>query len=352
MLERFTDRARRVVVLAQEEARMLNHNYIGTEHILLGLIHEGEGGAVRALESLGISLGAVRQQVEEIIGRGQQPSGQILFTPSAKKVLELSLRESLQLRHNYIGTEHILLGLIRHGAGVAAQVLVKLGADLNRARHQVIQLHGYQGKERGAAPAARPERKQLPEEPMDAPVTRPERGKRPAVARVKAISSRLSAARPRVGTRPSTGDPDQRPPGTVQVTLVGVRVEQATDQPIVVLKEVNGDRYLPIWTGPVEATAIAFAQEGRKPAQPLTHDLLCDVLKTMGIRLLNVTISTLAEGIFHSYLSLSNHQTVGSRPSDAIALALRTGAPILAGAGVLNQAGVSIPDGVPWTDES
>jgi len=127
MLERFTDRARRVVVLAQEEARMLNHNYIGTEHILLGLIHEGEGGAVRALESLGISLGAVRQQVEEIIGRGQQPSGQILFTPSAKKVLELSLRESLQLRHNYIGTEHILLGLIRHGAGVAAQVLVKLG---------------------------------------------------------------------------------------------------------------------------------------------------------------------------------------------------------------------------------
>jgi bifunctional DNase/RNase len=102
----------------------------------------------------------------------------------------------------------------------------------------------------------------------------------------------------------------------------------------------------------VEATAIAFAQEGRKPAQPLTHDLLCDVLKTMGIRLLNVTISTLAEGIFHSYLSLSNHQTVGSRPSDAIALALRTGAPILAGAGVLNQAGVSIPDGVPWTDES
>jgi len=196
MLERFTDRARRVVVLAQEEARMLNHNYIGTEHILLGLIHEGEGGAVRALESLGISLGAVRQQVEEIIGRGQQPSGQILFTPSAKKVLELSLRESLQLRHNYIGTEHILLGLIRHGAGVAPQVLVKLGADLNRARHQVIQLHGYQGKERGAAPAARPERKQLPEEPMDAPVTRPERGKRPAVARVKAISSRLSAARP------------------------------------------------------------------------------------------------------------------------------------------------------------
>jgi ATP-dependent Clp protease ATP-binding subunit ClpC len=153
MFERFTDRARRVVVLAQEEARMLNHNYIGTEHILLGLIHEGEGVAAKALESLGISLEAVRQQVEEIIGQGQQaPSGHIPFTPRAKKVLELSLREALQLGHNYIGTEHILLGLIREGDGVAAQVLVKLGADLNRVRQQVIQLlHGYQGKEPTAA---------------------------------------------------------------------------------------------------------------------------------------------------------------------------------------------------------
>ena len=149
MFERFTDRARRVVVLAQEEARMLNHNYIGTEHILLGLIHEGEGVAAKALESLGISLEAVRQQVEEIIGQGQQaPSGHIPFTPRAKKVLELSLREALQLGHNYIGTEHILLGLIREGEGVAAQVLVKLGADLNRVRQQVIQLlSGYPGKE-------------------------------------------------------------------------------------------------------------------------------------------------------------------------------------------------------------
>jgi ATP-dependent Clp protease ATP-binding subunit ClpC len=149
MFERFTDRARRVVVLAQEEARMLNHNYIGTEHILLGLIHEGEGVAAKALESLGISLEGVRQQVEEIIGQGQQaPSGHIPFTPRAKKVLELSLREALQLGHNYIGTEHILLGLIREGEGVAAQVLVKLGADLNRVRQQVIQLlSGYQGKE-------------------------------------------------------------------------------------------------------------------------------------------------------------------------------------------------------------
>src|SRR4051794_3049105 len=147
MFERFTDRARRVVVLAQEEARLLNHNYIGTEHILLGLIHEGEGVAAKALESLGISLDAVRGQVEEIIGQGgSSPSGHIPFTPRAKKVLELSLREALQLGHNYIGTEHILLGLIREGEGVAAQVLVKLGADLSRVRQQVIQLlSGYQG---------------------------------------------------------------------------------------------------------------------------------------------------------------------------------------------------------------
>ncbi|HEY3016786.1 MAG TPA: Clp protease N-terminal domain-containing protein, partial [Nocardioides sp.] len=149
MFERFTDRARRVVVLAQEEARMLSHNYIGTEHILLGLIHEGEGVAAKALESLDISLEAVRAQVEEIIGQGQQaPSGHIPFTPRAKKVLELSLREALQLGHSYIGTEHILLGLIREGEGVAAQVLQKLGADLNRVRQQVIQLlSGFQGKE-------------------------------------------------------------------------------------------------------------------------------------------------------------------------------------------------------------
>ncbi len=153
MFERFTDRARRVVVLAQEEARMLNHNYIGTEHILLGLIHEGEGVAAKALESLGISLEGVREQVEEIIGQGQTaPAGHIPFTPRAKKVLELSLREALQLGHNYIGTEHILLGLIREGEGVAAQVLQKLGADLNRVRQQVIQLlSGYAGGESGSS---------------------------------------------------------------------------------------------------------------------------------------------------------------------------------------------------------
>jgi ATP-dependent Clp protease ATP-binding subunit ClpC len=151
MFERFTDRARRVVVLAQEEARMLNHNYIGTEHILLGLIHEGEGVAAKALESLGISLEAVRSQVEEIIGQGQSaPTGHIPFTPRAKKVLELSLREALQLGHNYIGTEHILLGLIREGEGVAAQVLQKLGADLNRARQKVVEMlagHVHQSEE-------------------------------------------------------------------------------------------------------------------------------------------------------------------------------------------------------------
>jgi len=158
MFERFTDRARRVVVLAQEEARMLNHNYIGTEHILLGLIHEGEGVAAKALESLSISLEAVRQQVEEIIGQGQAaPTGHIPFTPRAKKVLELSLREALQLGHNYIGTEHILLGLIREGEGVAAQVLVKLGADLSRVRQQVIQLlSGYQGGKEGSSSGGGP----------------------------------------------------------------------------------------------------------------------------------------------------------------------------------------------------
>jgi ATP-dependent Clp protease ATP-binding subunit ClpC len=141
MFERFTDRARRVVVLAQDEARSLNHNYIGTEHILLGMLREGEGVAAKALEELGIGADAIRQQVVEIIGRGQQiPSGHIPFTPRAKKVLELSLRESLQLGHEYIGTEHILLGLIREGDGVAAQVLMRLGATKDRVHQQVMQL--------------------------------------------------------------------------------------------------------------------------------------------------------------------------------------------------------------------
>jgi ATP-dependent Clp protease ATP-binding subunit ClpA len=141
VFDRFTDRARRVVVLAQEEAKMLGHNYIGTEHLLLGLVHGGEGVACQALESLGVSLSAARAEVEEIIGQGQAaPTVHMPFTPRAKKVLELSLREALQLGHNYIGTEHILLGLVREGEGVAAQVLQKLGADLNRVRQQVIML--------------------------------------------------------------------------------------------------------------------------------------------------------------------------------------------------------------------
>jgi ATP-dependent Clp protease ATP-binding subunit ClpA len=202
MFERFTDRARRVVVLAQDEARMLNHNYIGTEHILLGLIHEGEGVAARALESLGISLDAVRQQVEEIVGQGQQaPSGHIPFTPRAKKVLELSLRESLQLGHEYIGTEHILLGLIREGDGVAAQVLVRLGADLNRVRQQVIQLlHGYQGKEpepAGTGEGSRLVKRARAELFED------------ASARIEALDRRLAAIERWVGLRPDMGDLDQ-----------------------------------------------------------------------------------------------------------------------------------------------
>ncbi len=146
MFERFTDRARRVVVLAQEESRLLNHNYIGTEHLLLGLVHEGEGVAAQALVALDIRLEAVRHEVEQLVGLGESaPSGHIPFTTRAKKVLELALREALQLGHNYIGTEHILLGLVREGEGVAAQVLVKLGADTSRVRQQVIQiLAGYQ----------------------------------------------------------------------------------------------------------------------------------------------------------------------------------------------------------------
>ena len=196
MFERFTDRARRVVVLAQDEARMLNHNYIGTEHILLGLLHEGEGVAAKALESLGISLDTVRQQVEEIIGQGQQaPSGHIPFTPRAKKVLELSLRESLQLGHNYIGTEHVLLGLIREGDGVAAQVLVRLGADRNRVRQQVIQLlHGHQGKEPVSARSAERQLRLLPA----------------VQARLEEVEHRLAAIEQRVGTGPDTSDLDDQ----------------------------------------------------------------------------------------------------------------------------------------------
>jgi ATP-dependent Clp protease ATP-binding subunit ClpA len=218
MFERFTDRARHVVVLAQEEARMLSHNYIGTEHLLLGLIQEGEGVAAKALESLGISLEAVRQQVEEIIGRGQQaPSGHVPFTPRAKKVLKLALREALQLGHNYIGTEHILLGLIREGEGVAAQVLVRLGADRNRVRHQVIQvLHGYQGKEQTASGTLAAARAVLAGG-----------GKRRLLSQIldrfESMESRLSALEHRVGTGPDMREVDR------EIALVSRDKESAID---------------------------------------------------------------------------------------------------------------------------
>jgi Clp amino terminal domain, pathogenicity island component len=209
MFERFTDRARRVIVLAQEEARMLNHNYIGTEHILLGLLHEGEGIAAKALESLGISLDAVRQQVEEIIGQGQQAlSGHIPFTPRAKKVLELTRREAEQLGHTYIGTEHILLGLIREGNGVAAQVLVMLGADLNRVRQTVIQLlHGHPAKEPASTRSAAQELRLPPR----------------LQARLDEVEQRLAAIEQRLGTGPDTSDLDE------QIALVCREKESAID---------------------------------------------------------------------------------------------------------------------------
>ena len=202
MFERFTDRARRVVVLAQEEARMLNHNYIGTEHLLLGLIHEGEGVAAQALESLGVGLKTARQQVEETVGRGQQAAPErIPLTPRAKKVLELSLREALQLGHHYIGTEHILLGLIREGDGMAARVLAALGTDLNRVRQQVIQLlHGSQGRQPASGRGAR-----------QRPPGGRQRGLLPEILdRVESIDSQLSAMGQRLGAGPETDDLDQQ----------------------------------------------------------------------------------------------------------------------------------------------
>ncbi len=204
MFERFTKRARRVVVLAQEEARMLSHDYIGTEHLLLGLVHEGTGVAAQALESLGITQQAVRQQVEEVIGRGHQDprGGHIPFAPQAKKALELSLREALQIGHNYIGTEHILLGLIREGEGPAAQVLVSLGADLDTVREQVMELlQGYQSPDKpGMVRAARPSghagrrKRKLQSQLLD---------------RFDSIESRLTAIEHRVGTGPDVHDLDQ-----------------------------------------------------------------------------------------------------------------------------------------------
>jgi ATP-dependent Clp protease ATP-binding subunit ClpA len=192
MLERFTDQARRVVVLAEEEARVLDHNWIGTEHLLLGLLREGDGVAARALESLGISLQPVREQVEEITGQvPQHASEHLAFTPRSKKVLELSLRESLQLGHDRVGTGHLLLGLIREGDGVAAQVLVRLGADLNRLRQQVIELLSD----------LRPQSMRVSREA--APVVW-------AQARLDAVEGRLAVVEQQVGIRPDTSDLDEQ----------------------------------------------------------------------------------------------------------------------------------------------
>ena len=195
MFERFTDRARRVIVLAQEEARMLDHNYIGTEHILLGLIHEGQGVAARALTALGISLYATRQAVEDIIGRGTQaPSGHIPFTPRSKKILELSLREALNLGSDSIGTEHVLLALLREGDGVGAQILVGAGVGLNRARQQIIDLLHQGPEEDGPSPS-------VPAPPLAVSV--PPRDDELA-SRLASFAARLSAIELRL--RESGGD--------------------------------------------------------------------------------------------------------------------------------------------------
>ncbi len=190
MFERFTDQARQVVTLAQEEARMLKHNRIGTEHILLGLIQVDDGVAAESLESMGISLSAVREQVEEIIGPGRwAPPVNIPYAPQAKKVLDMSLREALALGHHTIGTEHIAL------------VLATLGADLNRVRQQVLQLLQDSGEEQGNGPGA----------PRTDPADAGDRGLlSEAIARFESIDSRLSAVEQRVGTGPDVGDLDQQ----------------------------------------------------------------------------------------------------------------------------------------------
>jgi ATP-dependent Clp protease ATP-binding subunit ClpC len=199
MFERFTDRSRRAIVLAQEEARILNHSYIGTEHLLLGLLREGEGLAGKALASLGITLDAVRQQVAEIIGRGQQPpSGHIPFTPRAKKVLELSAREADALGHSYIGTEHLLLGLLREGKGVAVQILVKLGADVGGVRDQVLQL------------VPGPVGQDMADEPRRVGTRARSRLAEEALARINSLDSRLASLERWVGMRPDLDDLDDQ----------------------------------------------------------------------------------------------------------------------------------------------
>ena len=198
MFERFTDRSRRVVVLAQEEASMLNHEYVGTEHILLGLIREDGGVAAQALESLEITEEAARQQVEEIVGRGQAgpARGHLPFTPQGKKVLQLSLREAVALGHGYVGTEHILLGLVREDDGVATRALNGLGVDPNRIRQQVIQLVSA---------------RQVREEPGSGRAGG--RGKRKQLSELRdqldSVSWRLSVLEQRVGSAPDLAQLDR-----------------------------------------------------------------------------------------------------------------------------------------------
>jgi ATP-dependent Clp protease ATP-binding subunit ClpC len=204
MFERFTDRARRVVVLGQEQARELGHNYIGTEHLLLGILAEGEGVAVSVLGELDVSLETARQQVLEVIGRGKgQPSGHVPFTPRAKKVLELSLREAKSLGHAYIGTEHILLGLIREGDGVAAQVLVNLGAELKKVRQQVIRLLHVQPGEGARVEAAGPPM------PLFGPAGQSIAGRLDAIGeQLAGLTRRLAAIERHLGVPPEPAQPE------------------------------------------------------------------------------------------------------------------------------------------------
>jgi hypothetical protein len=228
MFERFTDRARRVVVLAQDEARLLRHTYIGTEHLLLGLVHEGDGVAAHALKEMQISLSAVREEVEAVIGTGQQaPASHIPFTPRAKKVLELALREALGLGHNYIGTEHILLGLIREGEGVAAQVLVRLGADLDRVREKVIELLPPETAETARLSRLAGRTTSRKERRMFADL----------LARVAKAETRLSVAERRLGTGPDTSDLDSEIAGARQQKAIAVATQDFENAAILRDKE-------------------------------------------------------------------------------------------------------------------
>ena len=196
MFERFTERARQVVVLAQDEARALKHNYIGTEHILLGLLREEEGLAARVLESLDITVEEVRAQVARIVGQGDEvTTGQIPFTPRAKKVLELALREALSLGHNYIGTEHILLGLVRENEGVAARILLDFDADAEKIRNEIIRmLSGPGRRSRAALPAAPPRSRRARSCSTSSAATSPSRPRRASSTRSSAGRSRSSGS--------------------------------------------------------------------------------------------------------------------------------------------------------------